>query len=439
MKKHSKWIVAVLLYAMIFSVTGVSATEPVAYDFVKISAQNQAVPLQAADFGRNYYDFDSELITKIKIVDLPSGWSEGKVLLDGKKVSKNQEILLSDMDRLCFQPKKNFKGQAVIHFQASDGKEYSNTAKMCIIIDPNTAVSTSAHVADREIAVYKNSPKIMDVLEGATLIGERKVSLVSKPANGVVDISSKSDGTLVYTPNEDYTGDDQFTFKVTDAYKNERTATVKIMVADNDAAVQTSGSADSVQMVYSDLNNHWAEYSVMKLAENGIITGEKLKNNTAFYKPEEVMNRAEFLNLVLASVGTHVESKEAEAVSADLGSEPAWVRETMQTAYEKGILSGYEEDGKISFKPYDPITRAEAAVIINKVVNPAVATCVDVTYEDMGTIPTWAAQSVKNMTCYGIIKGSANQFMPDEMVTRAQAAELCYQTMKYLSNQNLLK
>ena len=57
----------------------------------------------------------------------------------------------------------------------------------------------------------------------------------------------------------------------------------------------------------------------------------------------------------------------------------------------------------------------------------------------MGTIPTWAAQSVKNMTCYGIIKGSANQFMPDEMVTRAQAAELCYQTIKYLSNQNLLK
>ncbi len=439
MKKHSKWIVAVLLYALVFSAAGVSATEPVAYDFVKISAQNQAVKLSAADFGSNFYDFDGEVITKVKIVDLPSGWSEGKVLLDGKKVSKNQEILLSDMDRLCFQPKKNFKGEAVISYQVSDGKDYSNTAQMCIIIDPNTAVSTSAHVADSEVAVYKNSPKMIDVLDGSSIIGERKVSLVSKPANGVVDISDKAEGTLVYTPNEDYTGDDQFTFKVTDAYNNERTATVKILVADNESAIQTSSSADGAQMVYSDLNNHWAEYSVMKLAENGIITGEKLKNNTAFYKPDEEMNRVEFINLMLASVGTQVESREAEAVSAGLNAEPAWVQETMQTALEKGIISGYEEDGKISLNPYEPITRAEAAVIINRIVNPAVAACVDVSYEDMGAVPSWAAQSVKNMTCYGIFKGSANQFMPDEIVTRAQAAELCYQTMKYLSNQDLLK
>ena len=53
-------------------------------------------------------------------------------------------------------------------------------------------------------------------------------------------------------------------------------------------------------------------------------------------------------------------------------------------------------------------------------------------FADASTIPDWAAQSVKNLVGYGIIKGfEDNTLRPYERITKAQTAEMIYQMMKY--------
>ena len=55
------------------------------------------------------------------------------------------------------------------------------------------------------------------------------------------------------------------------------------------------------------------------------------------------------------------------------------------------------------------------------------------TYDDSNKIPEWATQAVKNLTAYKIIQGdSENRFSPNKIITRAEAAEMCYRTVKQI-------
>lgn len=434
MKKRLKFLAVFMVIALLCGSSLAYAVEPVANDFVKTSAQNQLITFKTEDFTASYVDMNGKQMDKIKFISLPGLFGEGKLLLKGEKVKKNQEISLQDVDSLCFQPKKNFVGEVNLKFVVSNGEDYSNRSTMTIIVN-GAAVQETVSQADKSVTVYENSPKSFCVVDGVLRLADKKVKLIIKPTNGTVDIADKQTGEVVYTPMANYVGDDKFAVRIKDIYGNEQTASVNVMVADNTPAssvVATNDSQNPVQIVYSDLNNHWAEYSALKLAQNGVIVGEKLKNNTAFFHPEEVMNRAEFYNMLLASIGARLEDGQRNLkMFADCKEEPEWVMQTAQTAYQKGLLSGCESDGTLYFKPYDILTRAEAAVILNHVINPKTATCVETNYRDINSVPSWAVQSVKNMTSCGIFKGNDENFSPEKAVTRAESAELCYQALRY--------
>ena len=435
MKKSIQCLACFMVTIMMCTSVGVQAMEPIANDFVKVSAQNQVLTFGTEDFKNSYIDMDSEVISKIKFVSLPGFFGEGKLLLNGRKVKEGQEISMGEISTLCFQPKNNFTGEVRLVYRASDGKDYSNEAALSIIVDPG-AVKQSMALVDKDVMVYENSPKKLSAIDGSLKLAEKKIKLITTPENGTIDKIDAKTGEMIYTPNENYTGDDKFTFCVTDVYGRAKTASIHVFVAENVPTSATSAAANEnskIQIVYSDLANHWAEYPVMKLTQSGIIVGEKLKNNTAFFRPQAVVNRVEFLNMVLASTGTYLNDKATSSgVFSDCANEPAWVQETINTAYHKGLINGTIVNGKRVFNPYDNITRSEAAVILNKAISPKTATCIDMSYQDMNTVPVWANQSVKNMTCYGVFHGVDNHFEAAKVMTRAESAELCYQTLKYL-------
>ena len=62
----------------------------------------------------------------------------------------------------------------------------------------------------------------------------------------------------------------------------------------------------------------------------------------------------------------------------------------------------------------------------------------NITYKDVANIPTWALQSVKNLSAYKIIQGdSTGTFRPNDILSRAEAAELSFKLLKQLEIDSL--
>jgi gliding motility-associated-like protein len=108
---------------------------PVVDDFSKTSKQNQTVSFSASDFASKFADADNEILLKILIVSLPAN---GKLLLAGQPVSIDQEILITDLNKLEFVPDNNYTGETSFRWNGSDGKNYAvSDAYVYITITPS--------------------------------------------------------------------------------------------------------------------------------------------------------------------------------------------------------------------------------------------------------------------------------------------------------------
>ena len=85
-----------------------------------------------------------------------------------------------------------------------------------------------------------------------------------------------------------------------------------------------------------------------------------------------------------------------------------------------GIIRG--SGGK--FRPKDPVTRAEAAVILNAIVGAEESDAVAV-FADSSAVPVWARPSLSALTTAGIFSGTGDGAIDaNGTLTRAQVAEL---------------
>ncbi|WP_421939937.1 DUF7507 domain-containing protein [Pedobacter sp.] len=81
----------------------------------------------------------------------------------------------------------------------------------------------SPKAVDDVAGTVANAPIVINVLAnddpGNSTLDKLTVEVVVKPKNGTVKVNA--DGTITYTPNPGYTGEDTFTYKVKDAYGYE--------------------------------------------------------------------------------------------------------------------------------------------------------------------------------------------------------------------------
>ena len=79
-----------------------------------------------------------------------------------------------------------------------------------------------------------------------------------------------------------------------------------------------------------------------------------------------------------------------------------------------GVISGYSGDSGAAFEPNEPISRVEAAVMLDS--------ALDLTDAEAASAnaPQWAAQAVANTSACGILDGARYS----EELTRAEAAEM---------------
>lgn len=271
--------------------------------------------------------------------------------------------------------------------------------------------------------------------------------IITEPSHGIVSQETISEPLFNYTPETDYIGEDSFTFRLEsgDLYSNVGTISITVR----------GSSEPIIPFYYEDMQNHWANYSASHLAARGLIIGEEINDNF-YYCPDKAMTRAEFLLFILSILdvddsdavtledisGDSLTSGDSEKVKfADEDEIPSWLLPKVELAYNMKIISGVSKDNSLYFNPNALITRGEAFIMINNALiieTNMINTSEKLKYTDTDSIPSWALQSIKNLTAYQIIQGDSNNAInSDKITSRAEGAELCYKLLKQLELNDL--
>ena len=362
---------------------------------------------------------------------------EGETDLKYVIVSAPEKGTLTKTDEttreFSYTPDTDFVGTDSFTFKITKGDISSNTATVTLTVTEPTAPeepeeSETLAISNADYTLEENSilTANLPTIEGET---DLKYVIVSEPAHGTLTHSDETMPSFSYTPTLDYVGSDSFTFKITKGELESNVATAYLTIE--------KAAEPVIPFTYIDMQNHWANYSASHLAARGLIVGEEIGSRFYFY-PDREMNRSEFILFLLAITESNEDANiEIPNVTfADSDNTPDWLIEAAKLAYAKGIIKGSAEGNSIYLNAYSPLTRTEAVVMINNVLKPANSTK-DLTYADLKSIPEWGIQAVKNLTSYQIIQGSGNEFDPNSVITRGQAAEMCFKLIKQMEKDAL--
>ncbi|EOV3440896.1 tandem-95 repeat protein [Vibrio parahaemolyticus] len=154
-------------------------------------------------------------------------------------VSGNNSIQISIVSGVAtITPTADWNGKETITFTAKDpsGESVSQTV--------NFTVAPVVDIEADSTNVVEDTPTIINVLGNDTFEGKDKVvSLDAEngPKNGTVIVNN--DGTVTYTPNDNYVGEDTFTYIVTSGGVSESTTVSVDVTPENDAPVAKDDTA----------------------------------------------------------------------------------------------------------------------------------------------------------------------------------------------------
>jgi molybdopterin-binding protein len=171
-------------------------------------------------------------------------------------------------------------------------------------------------------------------------------------------------------------------------------------------------SVSSAASVSSDVSGHWAESQISDWTARGLIKGYE----DGTFKPDNTITRAEFIALINRSFEF---SEEATITFSDVASSN-WAYTEVAKAVKAGYITGYE-DG--TFGTNKLISRQETAVIVARLLNLSATGSIGAPFHDASLIASWAKDAVDMAVASKILKGYAadNTFKPTNPITRAEA------------------
>ena len=260
-----------------------------------------------------------------------------------------------------------------------------------------------------ELTTYKNVAitGYFDAMDGDGDV--LTFQLTSTPARGAVTLAEDGSSQFVYTPYENKTGGDSFTYVAIDPAGN----------TSPEAKVSLRIEKPDTKVTYADLDGHPTQKAAIHLAEEGIYVGRYV-NGRYFFDPDQPVSRAQFLTMAMSAAGL----EELDGVTltgfSDDSAIPTWAKGSVSAALKAGAIQGSrDESGAPVFGAEQAITRAEAAVMLNNLLSITdVPAAVFSPGEDH-----WAAQAAANLTASGVIRTGSAVRLADPL-SLAEAAEL---------------
>jgi len=164
----------------------------------------------------------------------------------------------------------------------------------------------------------------------------------------------------------------------------------------------------------------WAKDAIEYLAATGVVSG--YDDNT--FMPQQKIKREEFIKMIVAAkkIDLNKPSCNFEDVEQD-----KWYAEYVNAAFAENLISGVSED---KFGIGQEIKREDMAVIISRLI-PDNDNNFDIQkFDDDSQISDYAKNAVYKLYNLNKISGIGNNlFGPNQIVTRAQAAKIIYDTV----------
>lgn len=171
---------------------------------------------------------------KIDVIDVLANDSDpdNDTLTVTQAESDHGVVTINANGTLSYQPNDNFFGKDTIRYTINDG-ELSDSAVVVVTVN---AVNDDPTTTEKIIEVDEDSKNnVVDLTQHISDVDEDPAKAVSATAlHGSVEV--KSDGSLRYTPNLNYYGDDTITYQVEDGKGGTAEGVVKVTVKPLDDA-----------------------------------------------------------------------------------------------------------------------------------------------------------------------------------------------------------
>ncbi|NKB49627.1 MAG: tandem-95 repeat protein [Alphaproteobacteria bacterium] len=136
----------------------------------------------------------------------------------------NGAVLINADDSVTYTPAANFNGNDGFDYTISDGKGGVDSASVSVAV----AAVNDVPVADDQSVTTRKNTQVDITLTGSDADGDAlSFAIVSAPSNGTL---SGTGANQTYTPNNNYTGADSFTFSADDPNGGSATAVVSLNV-----------------------------------------------------------------------------------------------------------------------------------------------------------------------------------------------------------------
>ncbi|MBI5728135.1 MAG: S-layer homology domain-containing protein, partial [Candidatus Magasanikbacteria bacterium] len=180
-------------------------------------------------------------------------------------------------------------------------------------------------------------------------------------------------------------------------------------------------SGKTVVITFKDIISHWGKAYIEELAGKGIIKGKTADK----FAPNDMVTKAELVKIAVLAFNVQTPASVTKKPFTDVDVS-VWYAPYIQAAKDARILTG---SSKTKFKPGEPATRIEALKILLSASKAKLDPTATVKFKDAKAVAgymKYLAYAVKN----GIVSGYPDgTFKPGNPVTRAEAAKMTVKTM----------
>lgn len=368
---------------------------------IKSGGFNGAVRFDKNDF----YDHIGADFSSVKITSLPPE-NEGVLMLGSTTVKPGQTISRLNLGLLRFLPSAN-TADSVFEF-CSDG----NYPIECHIKLSDSTGSAPVASGAAMTTVTQSDVTCFGELEGYDEDGDILMfEIVSYPENGLLELVNTERGSFTYTPYDGFDGIDSFSYRIRDTmghYSDECEVSLKIIERDSEIEL-------------ADMDGHWAHSAALSAVSGGFMNALE-ENGSLYFSPNDTVSREEFLVSVMRGLGAG-ELDARKTIFADDSEISVMSKGYVEAARQLGIIEGVETALGRLFLPKEPITLAEASVILNRILGLEVSDEI----KDIATsVPVWAEKDISALSSVGIVTvGEADSSKP---LTKAEVAHIIYVT-----------
>lgn len=354
--------------------------------------------LSHSQYCFTHTDFSQEVsVSGIFVTEVPAA-SLATVKLGSRTICPGDVLCSEDLPCLRLQPVEGEEGEAVLRYCPIYGTVLGEPDELRIRVCSGRNQAPKGE--NGQLETYKNVANEGQLRGSDPENGLLSFRLEEAPKRGSVVV--ETDGRFVYTPKKNKVGEDQFTFTVTDEAGNvSAPATVKITILKPTDALS-----------FADLEGSNDVFEAMWMQQQGLTGGRRIGELCCF-APGETVSRGEFLLMVMKLWEVAPEATETPCFADE---DAAWLQPWLTAALRHGLIRGEAGEKGLQFRSNDPITGAEAAVMLQN----ALQLPVPVSFEETEA-PVWARAGISALKAADLPLPEANS-----PLTRLQAAKLLY-------------